>query len=101
MKSVADPKPISSGKAMGCLAANLLVAPGLGSWMAHQHGLALGQFFLALVGFMLFMAWVVDVLRQYYGLIQSDVTPHLHHWLALTGMAIFFAAWCWALVTSL
>lgn len=101
MKSDADPKPISPGKAMGCMAANLLVAPGLGSWMARQYGLAIGQFLLALVGVLLFLAWFVDVLRQYYGLIENDVTPHLHHWLALSGLGIFLVAWCWALVTSI
>jgi len=101
MNSHLAPKLLTSSRAMGCLAANLLVAPGLGSFMARRPVLGAGQFTLALAGFLFFCAWFIDVLRQYYGLMEHDLTPKLHHWLAFVGIAIFFAAWLWSLFTSL
>ena len=56
---------------------------------------------LAVAGFILFCAWFVDVMRQYYGLINSDASPHFHHWLALAGVGAFALSWLWAWVTSI
>jgi hypothetical protein len=100
MQTDAESKPITASRAMGCLATNLFVAPGLGSLFARRYGVGIGQFLLALAGFLFFFAWFVDVMRQFYAQIESAETPHLHHWLAVTGLAIFFIAWIWALCTS-
>jgi hypothetical protein len=63
--------------------------------------LADGQLLLAVTGFLLFCAWFVNVLRQFYGLINSDIEPVLRPWLAFSGIAVFAVAWLWALVTSI
>jgi hypothetical protein len=100
MPNETESKPITASRAMGCLATNLFVAPGLGSIFARQYVVGSGQFLLALAGFLFFFAWFVDVMRQFYAQIENADAPHLHHWLAFTGLAVFFTAWLWALFTS-
>jgi hypothetical protein len=68
--------------------------------MGRRFVAGAGQLALAITGFGLLLAWFVDVLRQYYGMMTSDAEPRFHHWLAFAGAGVFAVAWLWALVTS-
>jgi hypothetical protein len=80
---------------------NQFATPGLGSLMAGRIVAGAGQLGIFLVGFFLFIAWFVDVARQYYALMFSGGEPQLRHWLALAGVCWCAVAWLWALVTSI
>ena len=79
---------------------NQLATPGLGSLMAGRMLAGIGQLILAVAGFALVVAWFVEVLIQFYGMINSDAPPRSVAWLGEAGALTFFAAWLWALVTS-
>jgi hypothetical protein len=69
--------------------------------MAGRIVTGIGQLLLALAGFGFFVAWFVAVLTQFYGQIEGNVSVRPVGWLALTGIALFLAAWGWSLVTSI
>jgi hypothetical protein len=69
--------------------------------MARRYIPGSGQLLLSINGFGLFCAWFINVLRQFYGLINSDVEPHLRPWLAFSGIGLFALSWLWAWVTSI
>lgn len=70
--------------------------------MAGRVAAGIGQLVLAVAGFALFVGWFVQVLIQFYGLINSDAEPPSVSWRLLKiGVLTFIAAWLWALVTSL
>ena len=93
--------PLTPSRAKGCLAANLFLTPGLGSLLARRFVAGAGQLGVFLVGFVLFVVWFVDEMRQFYGLMFSDNEPHPRHWLGIAGVGICAFAWLWSLVTSL
>jgi hypothetical protein len=101
MKPSSPRAPLTPARARNCLLLNQCATPGLGSLMARRFFAGTGQLLLAVIGFGLFCAWFFVVLRQFYSLIDSDVEPQLHPWLALCGVGIFVVAWLWALGTSL
>ena len=92
---------ITPGRAAGCLVANLLLTPGLGSLMARRYAAGVGQLLIFLAGFLMFVAFFVDEMRQFYGMMFSDVEARPHLWLCWSGMAICLIAWLWSLVTSI
>jgi len=100
MKLSSPRAPLSPARARNCAILNQFATPGLGSLMARRIVAGAGQLTLAVIGFALFCAWFVDVLRQFYGMINSDADPQLHPWLALAGIGTFALAWVWALFTS-
>jgi hypothetical protein len=92
--------PLDRPSAWACLLTNVTVLPGLGSWIAGlragllQMGLASAGFILTSVwGWWFFRAWIR--LKQW----PAEVGPHFGK--ALLGMALFAAAWVWALATGL
>ena len=80
---------------------NQFATPGLGSLMARRFVAGAGQLGIFLVGFVLFVAWFVDVMRGFYGLMFSDNEPHARNWLIVAGVGLCAVGWCWSLVTSL
>ena len=94
-------KPLTSAMARNAVLVNQLATPGLGSVLAGRYLSGSGQLLLALAGFTLFILWFVAVMKQFYGQIQGDVEVKPVGWIGLTGLAVFAAAWLWALVTSL
>lgn len=94
-------KPLSSATARNAVLVNLLATPGLGTLLAGRLVLGIGQLILALAGFGFILVWFVALLRQYYGQITGDVPVTPIAWFAETGAGLFFAAWCWSLVTSI
>lgn len=80
---------------------NQFATPGLGSLMAGRIVAGAGQLGIFLVGFVLFVIWFVDVLRQYYALMFTDHDAHARNWLAIAGVSWAAVAWLWALVSSI
>jgi hypothetical protein len=68
--------------------------------MGRRFVAGAGQLLLAIVGFMLFCAWFFNVMHLFYKLIDSDIRPDLHSWLAFSGLGLFALAWLWAWFTS-
>jgi hypothetical protein len=100
MKFSSSRAPLSPARARNCLLMNQFATPGLGSLMGRRFIAGAGQLLLAVVGFLLFCAWFVNVMTQYYALITRDIDPKLRPELALSGVGIFALGWCWAWVTS-
>ena len=95
------PKLTDRASARNYLLTNLLVLPGLGSWLAGKRLAGVLQVVLALTGFGLTGVWFVSFLGA---CIQKETVP----WdggpqfrLGLIGVALFLAGWFWAIVTSL
>ena len=94
-------KPLTSAVARNAVLINQLATPGLGSLLAGRYLSGTGQLLLALTGFSLFIVWFVAIMRQFYGQIQGNVEVKPVGWIGWTGLAIFAAAWLWALGTSI
>jgi len=80
---------------------NQFATPGLGSVLVGRYVSGTGQLLLAVTGFSLFVLWFIAILRQFYGQIQGDIEVKSVAWIGWTGLAIFAASWCWALITSI
>ena len=80
---------------------NLFATPGLGSLLARRFVAGAGQLGIFLAGFVLFVAWFVEVMRGFYGLMFSDNEPHARTWLIFAGVSLCAVGWLWSLVTSL
>jgi len=100
MKLSPSRTPLSPAKARNCLLLNQFATPGLGSLIGRRFVAGSGQLLLALAGFLLFCAWFVNVMWQFYGLMDRDIEPKLRPWLAFSGIGVFALAWLWAWVTS-
>ena len=95
-------KPAGRGTARNAALVNLFVTPGFGSLMGGRILEGLGQLILAVAGFTLVMIWFVNVMVQYYGMINGQETPfHSRAWLGIAGILTFGVAWLWALATSI
>jgi len=97
----APPKLCNRTSARNYLLTNLLVLPGLGSWLAGQRFVGVLQVALALTGFVLTAWWCVSFFAAWLRT-QSfpwDGGPQFR--LGLVGVALFAAGWFWALATSL
>jgi hypothetical protein len=92
--------PIDERRALSCLAANLLVLPGLGTLVAGRRS-GLAQAALALVGFTLTLLWLTFFVMTWVRLqaFPFDGGPHLA-W-GVLGVVVFGAAWLWSLFTGL
>jgi len=101
MKPSSFRAPLSPARARNCALMNQFATPGLGSLMARRLVAGSGQLAVFLVGFVMFVVWFVDEMRQYYALMFTDNQPHVRHWLAFAGVGLCVLGWLWALVTSL
>ena len=79
---------------------NQFATPGLGSLLARRLVAGTGQLGVFLVGFVMFVVWFVDEMRQYYDLMFTDNQPHVRYWLVFVGVGLCAIGWFWALVTS-
>jgi hypothetical protein len=107
--ALGERRPLSRQTAWGCLTTNMAM-PGFGSLMAGRIS-GYPQAFLMLVGMVLttvfgvrFLLWML----ANWGRLHDPATDHLEAlsemWLVLRwaflGMALFGAAWLWALASS-
>ena len=95
-------KLVVPNTARNALLINLFVTPGMGSLMAGRILEGLGQVIVAVAGFTLVFVWFVNVMVQYYGMIngqEAQFQPRA--WLGIAGIITFGVAWLWALATSI
>ena len=80
---------------------NLLVLPGLGSFLGHHRVSGIAQVILSLAGFGLTVLWSVTFISAWFHTKQfpADGGPYLR-W-GLIGLGLFLAGWLWALASSL
>jgi hypothetical protein len=99
MKIFSAAGPVKRSTAMNCLLVNQLATPGLGSLMGRRILAGIVQLALALLGFTLVIAWMVQ--RTYR--IISELPPATggYSWFGEAGGIMFAASWLLAWVTSL
>jgi S1-C subfamily serine protease len=69
--------------------------------MAGRRLAGIGQLLVAVVGFVLVVAWFVLVSFQMYEQLVNDAEPKSVASVGEAGAVVFLAAWLWSLVTSL
>ena len=97
----APPKLLNHTSARNYLLANLLVLPGLGSWLAGRRFAGVLQMALVFTGFGLVVFWFVAFLNACIQteMFPTDGGPRLLQ--GALGVVLFMASWLWALGTSL
>lgn len=94
-------QPVSRAKARNAALLNQLATPGLGSLFCGRWIAGSGQLLLAVAGFTLILLWFFKEMIPYYGLMFSDVPPHLPGLkMLVAGGNVFAIAWLWSVVTS-
>jgi 4a-hydroxytetrahydrobiopterin dehydratase len=97
----ANHKPVSRAKARNAALLNQLATPGLGSLFCGRWIAGSGQLLLSVAGFTLILLWFIKEIIPYYGLMFSDVPPHLPGLkMLVAGGNLFAIAWLWSAVTS-
>ena len=88
-------------KAWTLLMANLLVLPGLGTWLGGRKASGAAQMALALAGFALILAWLVSwgMMWARLGQMPDGLGPQGSAGLA--GIGLFVVAWGWSLSSGL
>jgi hypothetical protein len=99
MKTSSAPAPVKRSTAMNCLLVNQFVTPGLGSLMARRFVAGLIQLSLAVVGFVLVIAWMVQY--TYRAIADPTGHPSSSSWMGVVGGLVFLASWLLSWVTSL
>lgn len=69
--------------------------------MGGRFWVGLGQIALAVVGFLLVMAWFFLTILESWHLAESNAPPKSYTRLAIIGALVFVLAWIWSLVTSI
>ena len=104
MKTFSGPEPpklLDRTSARNYLLTNLLVLPGLGSWLAGRRFAGVLQVVFAFTGFGLIVFWLVSFLGA---CIQTETFPANggpHLLFGLAGVVLFTASWFWSLATGL
>jgi hypothetical protein len=101
MKTFSAGKALDRTTARNCFLMNQFATPGLGSLMARRFIAGTGQLVLAVLGFVLIVAWFVTVMAGIYQQFNGDVQTSSAGWLGMAGAVVFAASWLWSLVTSL
>jgi hypothetical protein len=98
---IPPPGPLSQPRLITCILINQLATPGLGSLLARRKRVGTCQLLLALTGFVLICAWMMQL---FYGLAQWQLDgsrpQKSYDWLWIWGSILFGASWLWAFVTS-
>ncbi len=94
-------RKLDPSQAWGCLVANLVLLPGLGSLFAGRLIEGIGQIILAAGGLYLTTAWFNWFVQEKLlrGQPITDLGPQFKR--ALAGFAFLGISWLWALVSSL
>lgn len=97
----APPKLFDRTSARNHLLANLLVLPGLGSWLDGRWFVGVLQVALALTGFVLTAWWCLGFLGACLQTQSIPLNGGPHLLLGLAGVVLFTASWFWSLATGL
>jgi hypothetical protein len=85
-----------------CLLLNQFATPGLGSLMARRYVAGSIQLLLAIVGFLLFLGWFLQLFTGMYRMAAGlEDQPAQRSWLAWGGVLLFTASWLLAWPTSI
>lgn len=102
MSSEPLPPPLPDlAAARTCRWLNLLVLPGLGSWLAGRRIVGTFQALLALTGFALTGFWFMRFVADCANARPSPPEGGRYLLLGLAGVGVFLFGWLWALATSL
>lgn len=87
--------------ARSCLLTNLLVLPGLGTWVAGNRLVGIGQMIFAGAGFIVSLWFATWFTRTWYrtGTAPLEAWPQLK--IALAGVTCFLCGWTWGLATGM
>jgi hypothetical protein len=91
---------LTESSAWACLATNLVVLPGVGSWIAGQRE-AVAQVVVACLGMVLMTGWLVWFVFSWIHHQRVPVLAGPFHWGGVLGVVLFLFAWCWSLVSGL
>jgi len=96
----APPKILDHTRARACLWTNLLVLPGLGTWLAGQRSLGALLIAMSLSGVVMSASWVCWLIWKWIDLGQLPNPFAEHLWVAIIGIGLVAASWVWAAVVS-
>jgi len=82
------------------LLVNLLVLPGLGTFLAGHRLAGSVQAGVALTGFGLTGLWFATFVAAWWQTREFPFDGGPHFAWGITGVALFLAAWCWSLATG-
>jgi hypothetical protein len=99
MKTSSAPAPVKRSAAMNCLLVNQFATPGLGSLMGKRIWEGVIQLSLAVVGFVLVMAWMI--LFTYHAIADQAPQSALASGMGWLGMILFVGSWLLSWFTSL
>src|SRR4051812_48704823 len=89
-----NPRTINRSKALNCLLINQFATPGLGSLLGRRFLAGTIQLLLAVLGFLLVVAWFVQVTYTSYRQISEQQTPSVpDSWLGKVGFILFLSSW--------
>ena len=98
-------RPLDRSAAWVCLATNQFVTPGLGSIIAGRVWFGVVQVSIAGTGFCFVMAWFFNLFKVLFSGLNSglDLTEGMrpYAWEGKLGLALFFAGWLLALLSSI
>jgi hypothetical protein len=80
---------------------NLLVLPGLGSFLARRRIAGAAQAMLAVIGAGLSLWWLILLARQWSEEGYFPIDGGHDFRIGVSGVLVFALAWVWSLVTSL
>ena len=100
LSEVGKTSGIERATAWGCILGNL-VLPGVGTFLARRRIAGILQLVVSQTGFVMMMLWAFAYVRDWLraGSLPEDFGTHFG--LVLLGLAMFFFAWFWSLVSSL
>jgi hypothetical protein len=99
MKIFSAGGPVKRSTAKNCLLVNQLATPGLGSLMGRRIIAGALQLSLAVLGFVLVIAWFVQKMYRLISELPPDSGPY--SWTGKAGAILFLASWLLAWITSL
>ena len=101
MAALIEPS-LTPSRAWTCVFVNLLATPGLGSLMARRMLAGTGQLALALIGFFLLCAWIMQwTYRIFQAQLGETALTAVPDWFWKYGALFFGVGWMWSLVTSI
>ena len=93
--------PIDETRAWTSLSMNLLVLPGLGSFLVGRRIAGTAQAMLASVGAGMSVWWLILLARQWAQDGYFPIDGGHDFRIGVSGVVVFAVAWVWSLVTSL
>lgn len=87
-------------QAQSCLLTNLLVLPGLGTWLAGKRLAGACQMILAGTGFVLSVWYIAWFVRTWHSTGEAPFEDYRYLWVALAGIGSFLIGWGWGMVVG-